>query len=133
VSHVEPLRLACEPLQLWGWLCQQQSNARLRWLHGAPGLRPYLPHLRLHPLFEMVLDRLEAIADSPYRIDSMAFILETRSGAWASHPPIKFKGRSKKKRTFGEVVFKFADSAEGRFAGLLPEQGGESVRSVTLH
>jgi hypothetical protein len=79
------------------------------------------------------MKRYGSIADSPYRIDSMAFVLETRSGVWASHPSIKFKGHSKKKRTFGEVVFKFADSAVGRFAGLLPERGCESVRSVTLH
>jgi hypothetical protein len=50
----------------------------------------------------------------------VSFSLETRQGVWVGSAAIKPKPPSKKKRTFGQVDFIFADGAEGRFVGLLP-------------
>lgn len=42
--------------------------------------------------------------------------------------PLKSKGYSKKKCTFGPVELQFMDGVEGRFVGLLPE-----AEKQTLH
>ena len=60
-----------------------------------------------------------AIANCPYKIDTVSFVLETRHGIWTAQLPITPKGPGKKKRTFGAVTLQFVDGAEGRFAGLL--------------
>lgn len=63
--------------------------------------------------------RYGSIGASPFAIDSCSFIVETREGTWAALPEIKRKGKSNKKRTFGEAKFIRSD-ASGRFANLLP-------------
>jgi hypothetical protein len=52
-------------------------------------------------------------------MDVVSFSLETRQGVWVGSAGIKPKPPSKKKRTFGEVDFIFADGVEGCFVGLL--------------
>ena len=55
------------------------------------------------------------------QIDTASFVVETRYGVWGAQAPLKPKGYSKKKRTFGPVALQFMDGVEGRFVGLLPE------------
>ena len=62
-----------------------------------------------------------SVGNSPYKIDTAAFVVETRYGVWGAQVPLKPKGYSKKKRTFGPVELLFMDGVEGRFVGLLPE------------
>ena len=67
-----------------------------------------------------IVDKYGSIANCPYRIDTVSFVLETHYGIWSAQVLIKPKGYSKKKRTFGEVQFQKIDSAQGRLSGLLP-------------
>ena len=67
-----------------------------------------------------ILDRYGSIGNSPHKEDVVAFSLETRQGVWVGSATIKPKPPSKKKRTFGQVEFIFADGVEGRFVGFLP-------------
>jgi hypothetical protein len=46
--------------------------------------------------------------------------VETRHGLWLAQMPIKPKGLSKKRRTFGVPKYRLFSEAEGRFVGLLP-------------
>ncbi len=91
-----------------------------------------LPKDKLHR-HQAILDRYGAIANSPYKIDTVSFVLETRHGIWTAQLPITPKGPSKKKRTFGEVTLQFVDGAEGRFAGLLPVPDDLSKSRSPLH
>ncbi len=79
---------------------------------------------------EEIMERYGSIGASPYKIDIVSFSLETRHGIWMAQAPIKPKGHSKKKRTFGEVNFIHYDGAEGRFTRLLP---GAGAGPVALH
>jgi hypothetical protein len=81
---------------------------------------------------EQILARYGSISACPYRIDSATFSLETRHGLWFGQATIKPKGLSKKKRTFGEVRFRFFTEAQGRFQGLLPGTA-EASKTGTLH
>lgn len=74
-----------------------------------------------------------SIANCPYKIDTVGFTLETRYGMWEAQLPLKPKGYSKKKRTFGEAAFQFMDRAEGRFAGLLPVPDDTPSSGAPLH
>ncbi len=85
------------------------------------------------PRYQEIRDRYGSLANSPYKIDTVAFTLETRYGMWVAQPLIKPKGHNKKKRTFGEVTFQFADGAEGRFAGLLPVRDDAASGGAPLH
>ena len=69
---------------------------------------------------QKIVDKYGSIANCPYRIDTVSFVLETHYGIWSAQVLIKPKGYSKKKRTFGEVQFQKIDSTEGRLSGLLP-------------
>lgn len=69
---------------------------------------------------QKIVDKYGSIANCPYRIDTVSFVLETHYGIWSARVLIKPKGYSKKKRTFGEVQFQKIDSTEGRLSGLLP-------------
>lgn len=80
-----------------------------------------------------ILDRYGSLANSPYKIDTVGFALETRYGMWGAQLPLKAKGYSKKKRTFGEVAFQFMDGAEGRFTGLLPVPDDAPSGGSPLH
>jgi hypothetical protein len=70
--------------------------------------------------YQAILDRYGSIAASPYRIDIVTISVETRHGLWLAQMPIKPKGKSKNRRTFGEPQFRLFSEAEGRFVGLLP-------------
>ncbi len=85
------------------------------------------------PRFREIRDHFGSIANSPYKIDTASFTLETRYGIWVAQVPLTPKGHSKKKRTFGEVTFQFADRAEERFAGLLPVPDDAPSGSAPLH
>jgi hypothetical protein len=71
------------------------------------------------PRYQEILDKYGSIGASPYRIDTASFAIETLHGIWIAQVPIKPKGYSKKKRTFGPVTFVYGDGVEGRFTGLL--------------
>lgn len=79
-----------------------------------------------------ILDKYGSIGASPYAIDTCSFTLETRHGLWAAQPQIKPKGISKKKRTIGEVEFRYFTEVEGRFAHLLPKKEGDEPPTI-LH
>ena len=80
-----------------------------------------------------ILDRYGSIANSPYKVDTVSFVLETRFGIWMAQLPIKQKAPSKKKRTFGAATLQFVDGAEGRFAHLLPASADGSSRQPLFH
>ena len=71
---------------------------------------------------EAILDKYGSIAASPYAQDIAAFTLETTHGTWVAMVTLKAKTPSKKRRTFGVVVFEHTPSIEGRFVGLLPNK-----------
>ena len=83
--------------------------------------------------YREIRDRYGSLANSPYKIDTVGLTLETRYGIWVAQPLIKPKGHSKRKRTFGEVAFQYADHGEGRFAGLLPAPDGTPSGVAPLH
>lgn len=70
---------------------------------------------------------------SPCRIDVVSCALETRHGLWFAQMPIKPKGVSKKKRTFGAPVFQYFTGARGRFVDLLPVKDAGETGAGTLH
>lgn len=79
---------------------------------------------------EAILEQYGSIGASPYAQDVAAFSLETTHGTWIAMMPLKAKPPSKKRRTFGPVVFEHMPQVEGRFVGLLPNK--ENV-SGALH
>lgn len=91
-----------------------------------------LPTKKMGRLDE-ILDRYGSIGASPHRIDVVSFALETRHGIWSAMTPIKPKGVSKKKRTFGTPIFRHFTEAEGRFVDLLPVKDGKGDPPATLH
>jgi hypothetical protein len=70
--------------------------------------------------FQEILDRYGSIGASPYRVDTVNFLLETHHGLWSAQLPFRPKGVSKKKRTFGEPELTLGEEMQGRFVGLLP-------------
>jgi len=80
--------------------------------------------------YQEIVDKYGSIGASPYALDVCSFRIETRHGMWIAEPQIKPKGISKKKRTIGEVQFRFFDALEGTFSHLLPDKGEPSS---TLH
>ncbi len=81
---------------------------------------------------DAILDKYGSIGASPYAIDVCVFSLETRCGMWASQPPIKPKGISRKKRTIGVVEFRYFTEAQGRFMHLLPKKEDDEPPTI-LH
>ena len=79
------------------------------------------------PRYQEILDKYGSVGASPYKVDTAAFMLETRYGVWGCQVTLQLKGHSKKKRTFGPVELKFMDGVEGRFVGLLPQTGPETL------
>ncbi len=79
---------------------------------------------KLHRYNE-ILDKYGSIGNSPYAIDVVTLSLETRHGTWLAQMPIKPKGHSKKKRTFGQPEFRFFTEAKGRFVDLLPTKDNQ--------
>ena len=84
------------------------------------------------PQMERIIAQYGSIGASPYRVDSVSITLETPHGLWATCLPIKPKGVSKKKRTFGVPDFKLFTEVEGRFAHLLPKRQAEDTTG-SLH
>ena len=82
------------------------------------------------PRYEEILEEYGSIGASPYAQDVAAFSLETTHGTWIASPFIKAKPPSKKRRTFGPVVFEHVPEIQGRFTGLLP---GKKNEGGTLH
>ncbi len=91
-----------------------------------------LPPEKMHRYRE-ILERYGSVGASPYRVDIVSFSLETRHGLWMAQVPVKPKGVSKKKRTFGEPQFQLFTEAEGRFVRLLPESDSGEQPSGVLH
>jgi len=71
---------------------------------------------------EAILEEYGSIGASPYALDMAAFSLETTHGTWIAMASLKAKPPSKKRRTFGPVVFEYMPQVEGRFVGLLPNK-----------
>lgn len=80
-----------------------------------------------------IIERYGSTGASPYRVDVVSFTLEARHGLWFAQMPIKPKGVSKKKRTFGPPTFRRFTEAGGRFVDLLPVKDGEGEGAGTLH
>lgn len=55
-----------------------------------------------------------------YAIDVVSMSLETRYAIWVAQLPIGPKGHSNKKRSFGQLEFRFFTEAKGRLVDLLP-------------
>lgn len=68
--------------------------------------------------YEKILSIYGSIGASPYRVDTVGFILETKAGTWFAQVEQKKHGLSNKKKTFGPVTFQSGES-EGRFTNLL--------------
>lgn len=86
---------------------------------------------KLHMIDE-IYDKYGSIGASPYAIDVVTFSLEARHGVFIAQCPIKPKGYSKKKRTFGKPEFRLFTEAQGRFVDLLPVKA-DDVAGGTLH
>ena len=84
------------------------------------------------PHMERIIAQYGSIGASPYRVDSVSITLETPHGLWVTCLPIKPKGVSKKKRTFGVPDFQLFTEVEGRFAHLLPKRQAEDTTG-SLH
>ena len=82
---------------------------------------------------QKILDQYGSIAGSPDALDLVSFSLETRRGSWVAQAPIKPKGISKRKKTFGEPHFQFFSETEGRFAELLPQKVDGGARGARVH
>jgi hypothetical protein len=78
---------------------------------------------------DAIMDKYGSIGASPYAIDIVSLAVETRHGVWMAEMPIKPKGISKKKRTFGPPEFRHFTEYQGRFVNLLPVKDG----GTTLH
>jgi len=83
--------------------------------------------------YQEIIERYGSIGASPYRIDVVSLTLETRHGLWAAQVPVKPKGVSKKKRTFGAPTFQHFTEAGGRFVDLLPVKDSDGEATGTLH
>jgi hypothetical protein len=83
--------------------------------------------------YKEIIEEYGSIGASPHRVDVASFALETRHGLWVTQIPIKPKGASKTKRTFGRPSFRHFTEAQGRFVDLLPVKKGERDKPGTLH
>jgi hypothetical protein len=83
--------------------------------------------------FQEILDRYGSIGASPYRVDTVNFLLETHQGLWSAQLPFRPKGVSKKKRTFGQPELTLGEEMRGRFVGLLPVKDGGQDAAAGLH
>ena len=73
---------------------------------------------------DAILDKYGSIGASPYAVDVVSMVLETRHGVWSAELPIKPKGISKKRRTIGTPEFRHFTELKGRFVNLLPVKDG---------
>jgi CRISPR/Cas system CMR-associated protein Cmr5 small subunit len=68
--------------------------------------------------YDKIVKRYGSIGQSPYRVNTVSFMLETRTGNWAAQAKQEKAGLSSRKKTFGEPRF-LSMASEGRFANLL--------------
>ena len=80
-----------------------------------------------------ILERYGSIGASPYRVDVVAFSLETRHGIWVSQVAVEHKGGATNARTFAAPAFQHFTEVQGRFVDLLPVKDDEAGSSGTLH
>ena len=80
-----------------------------------------------------ILKRYGSIGASPFRVDVIAFSLETRHGIWVAQAVVQSKGNPKGARTFAAPAFQHFTEAQGRFVDLLPVKDDEGGASGTLH
>lgn len=80
-----------------------------------------------------ILERYGSIGASPYRVDVVAFSLETRHGIWVAQVPVAGSGDTGKARTFGTPGFHRFTEAQGRFVDLLPTKDDPLGPTGTLH
>lgn len=83
--------------------------------------------------YDSIVEQYGSVGASPWRVDVVAFSLETRNGLWFGQAPITRKGHSKKKRTFGEAAFCYFAAVEGRLSGLLPRDDAHDAAEPRLH
>lgn len=83
--------------------------------------------------YQAIVDQYGSIEASPYAVDFVSFALETVRGSWVAQVPLKPKGISKRRKTFGEPRFKLVPESAGGFASLLPQQAEISDGNETLH
>lgn len=85
--------------------------------------------------YKEILDEYGSLANCPasWRTDVVSFSLETLHGLWVAQVPVKPKGVSKTKQTFGEPAFKLFTEVEGRFVDLLPKKDSQTAGSGQLH
>jgi hypothetical protein len=76
-----------------------------------------LPQSKLKD-YEKIIKRYGSIGESPYRVNTVSFMLETKTGNWAAQAKQEKSGLSSRKKAFGEISFMSMES-EGRFANLL--------------
>lgn len=86
---------------------------------------------KIHQM-DAIMSKYGSISASPFAIDCVSLMLETRYGLWSSQERIQPKGYSKLKRTFGKARFRLFKETEGRFAGLLAETS-QYAAPETLH
>ena len=82
------------------------------------------------PRYEAILAEYGSIGDSPYRIDSVSFALETDQGLWAAQVPLMVSDHAPGARTFATPRFTLFSEVGGRLTGLL--DSAEST-ARTLH
>ncbi|MNR71842.1 hypothetical protein D3C71_25200 [compost metagenome] len=82
-----------------------------------------LPANKVHQ-YGAIMERYGSVAESPYRVDQMAFAVETFDGVWLGTAPIVKHSRKRTVRTFGEVRFIGRDHTEalGTLTALLPSR-----------
>ena len=83
--------------------------------------------------YQAILEQYGSIEASPYAVDLVSFALETRHGSWVAQVPVKPKGISKRKKTFGKPHFQFFTETAGRFAELLPQRTDSDAGPGGLH
>jgi hypothetical protein len=91
-----------------------------------------LPPSKLDRLDE-ILERYGSIGASPYRVDVVAFSLETRHGIWVAQVPVQAQVHPEQGRTFGTPAFQHFTEAQGRFVELLPAKDDPDGPTGTLH
>ena len=84
-------------------------------------------------LTDKIYEKYGSIGASPYAVDILSMILETRHGVWSAEVPIKAKGISKKRRTFSAPAFRHFTEMAGRFSHLLPEKNADESAPMILH
>lgn len=71
--------------------------------------------------YKTIVEQYGSIEASPHAVDLVSFALETRRGSWIAQVPVKPRGISKRKKTFGEPRFRVFPESAGGFAALLPQ------------